>query len=342
MISRQSDKINDDFRLLGKELEKDYEVIYLCKTLENSIDAKLTKKIAYGMHIFTQLYHLATSKACVLDSYCMAASVLKHKKSLKIFQIWHSIGTLKQFGWQILNRAEGSDPKVAGLMKMHNNYDVVYCAGEAYKNVLAEGFNIAHSKIRIFTLPRVDLLKNESYIAQTQKSIYEKYPQLKEKQNVIYAPTFRKDDGQFEKHFQMLTESFDFEKFNLIVKLHPLSKIKIENDKIISDKCFSTFQMITVAHKFISDYSCVVYEAGINNIPLYFYNYDMDTYNDVRSLTIDYGSLPGFISSDPQEICQALNRDYDYDYLNGFIRKYIENTENCAQKMANDIKNTIK
>ena len=51
-------------------------------------------------------------------------------------QIWHSIGTLKQFGWQILHRKEGSNPVIAKTLKMHQNYDVVYCAGEAYKKIL--------------------------------------------------------------------------------------------------------------------------------------------------------------------------------------------------------------
>ncbi len=338
MISRQSNEINDDFRLLGAELEKDFQVVYLCKTLDGGIESSFKDKILYGFHIFTQMYHISTSKICVLDSYCIVASILKHKKELKIVQIWHSIGTLKQFGWQITDKGEGSSREIARVMKMHQNYDRVYCAGEAYKAAIAEGFNLPTEKFRIFTLPRIDLLKNEKYLSKTRADIFEKYPNLTEKENVVYAPTFRKDESEFNKNFEEFVKYFDFEKFNLIVKLHPLSKTTIDNDKVIFDRSFSTFEMITVADKFISDYSCVIYEAGVNNVPLYFYNYDFDKYKDVRSLTINYDELPGIKSGDPIELNKALSQDYDFNYLRSYIEKYIENTDNCAKKMANDIK----
>ncbi len=337
MISRQSNEVNDDFRLLGNELSKNFKVVYLCRTLDGGVNSNLITKINYAFHIFTQLYHLATSKICVLDTYCLAACVLKHKKNLKIVQIWHSIGTLKQFGWQILGRGEGSNPEIAKTMKMHKNYDVVYCAGEVYKKVLSEGFNLPVEKFRVFTLPRIDLLKNEDFINKTRADIFEKYPMLKEKENVVYAPTFRKDETDFNDAFQKLSDAFDFEKYNLILKLHPLSKVSVTNENVVLDKSFSTFQMIAIADKFISDYSCVVYEAGVKGVPLYFYNYDMSTYEDVRSLTIDYNDLPGVKTADAKELTAALNDDYDFEYLEKYIRKYVENTNDCAKKMAEDI-----
>ena len=338
MMSRQSNEINDDFRLLGTELEKKgYEVKYLCRTLDGGVNSTLFTKIGYGFHMFTQMYYLATSEICVLDTYCLVVSILKHKKSLKVAQIWHSIGTLKQFGWQILERAEGSNPEIAKTMKMHENYDVVYCAGEAYKEVLAEGFNMSPSKFHVCTLPRIDLLFDEKYQNDTKEKIYKKYPVLKEKPNVVYAPTFRKDETEFNKYFNELVNVFDFNKYNLVVKLHPLSKVAVNDSRVVYDTDFSTFQMISVADKFISDYSCVVYEAGVKNIPLYFYNYDMETYEDVRSLTINYNDLPGFKEQTAKGLVESLEKPYDYDYLKRYINKYVENTTDCAKKMAEDI-----
>ena len=338
MISRQSNEINDDFLLLGEEFkQKGYNVKYLCHTLDGGVNSSVFTKINYGFHMFTQMYHLATSEICVLDTYCLVVSILKHKKNLRIVQIWHSIGTLKQFGWQILGSKEGSSPVIAKAMKMHENYDAVYCAGEAYKDALAQGFNISPEKVRIFTLPRIDLLNDEAYQANVKKQIYSKYPALKNKPNVVYAPTFRKDESEFQKYFNELVNAFDFDKYNLIVKLHPLSKVTLDNKNAIIDNEFSTFQMISVADKFISDYSCVVYEAGVKNIPLYFYNYDMENYENVRSLTIDYNVLPGYKAKNAKELIESLSMPYDYDYLKSYINKYIENTENCAKKMAEDI-----
>ncbi len=337
MISRQSDNVNDDFRLLGEELSRKYEIVYLCKTLDGGEKSNLKTKIAYVAHMFVQMYHLATSKVCVLDSYSPVVSVLKHKKSLTVVQMWHSIGTLKKFGWQILDWGEGSKKETAVGMKMHNNYDVVYCSSVAYQHVLSEGFNVSDDVFKIFTLPRIDLLKNKEYLEETRRKIFEKYPVLKDKPNVIYAPTFRKDESAFNKYFNELVEAFDFEQYNLVVKLHPLSTVDATNDKVIFDKDFSTFQMFSVADKLISDYSCVIYEAGVMGIPLYFYNYDIDSYENSRGLTINYNDLPGYQENSAEALVRSFDLPYDKEYLKSFIKKYVVNTEKCAFKMAEDI-----
>lgn len=341
MISRQSNEVNLDFKLLGAELEKDFQVVYLCKTLDGGVDSTLFTKILYGLHMFVQMYHLATSKVCVLDSYSPVVSLLKHKSSLKVVQIWHSVGSLKQFGWQVVHRGEGTSPDVAAAMKMHNNYDVVYCAGNAYKSQLAAGFKVDESKLRIFTLPRIDMLFDESYLSGVRKKIFSKYPQLEDKCNIVYAPTFRKDESTFNEHLKSLVDSFDFEKYNLVVKLHPLSNLTVSDSRVIFDKDFSTFEMLSCADKLVSDYSCVIYEAGVKGIPLYFYNFDMEDYINRRGLTIDYNSLPGFKSSDAQILCESFEKEYDYDYHKSYMSAYVENTDACAYKMAEDIKTLV-
>ncbi len=342
MISRQSNEVNDDFRLLGEALEKKgVKVVYLCRTLDGGVNSTIFTKISYGFHLFTQMYHLATSRVCVLDSYCLTVSVLKHKKSLKVAQLWHTVGKMKQFGWQIIGKGEGSSPLIATTMKMHANYDVVYYASEDYKQVLVEGFNTPEDKFRKFTLPRIDLLNDDEYINKTRKEIFSKYPVLKDKPNVIYAPTFRKNENEFTENFNKLLDAFDFDKYNLIVNLHPLTKVKVNDSRVIVNSGFSTFQMLTCADKMISDYSCVVYEAGVKNIPLYFYNYDMNNYDVARGFVIDYSELPGYKEPDAKTLVQSLEKPYDYDYLKTFINKYVENVTDCTKKMAEDILSLI-
>lgn len=342
MISRQSNKINKDFELIGKKLEKKYKVIYLCKTLDGGVKSKTKTKILYGFHMFKQMYHLATSKVCILDSYCPTVSILKHKKSLTIVQMWHSIGTMKKFGWGILDKKEGSYSDIAKIMKMHKNYSVVYASSEAYKEHLSIGFNIPVEKIKTFTLPRIDLLNDKKYKEKTTKKIYKEYPQLKNKKNIIYAPTFRKNESDFNKYLNDLIKSFDFKKYNLILKLHPLSKVKVNNKKIIIDKKFSTFEMLTITDKLISDYSCVIYEAGILNIQLYFYNYDIKNYEVVRGLALDYNELPGYSEKSAKELINDFEKPYDMKYLKQFIKKYVANTKNCTDKIVKDIETYMK
>ena len=339
MISRQSNNMSLDFELIKEEIEshKKYKVVVLCKKLEGKEGAKIFELIKYGFHMFKQMYHIATSKAVILDSYCICVSILKHKKKLKVIQIWHSVGTMKKFGYDILDQEEGNSSKMAEALKMHKNYTYVLCAGEGYKHDLARQFNCDPKIIKLIPLPRLDLLSDKEYIKNTKDKIYKKYPVLKNKKNIVYVPTFRKDETEFKKHIDKLISLVDYKKYNLIIKLHPLSTVKINNKNVILAKEFNSMEMILVSDYVITDYSCILYEAGFINKALYFDAFDYDEYNHNRSLNIDYfNDLPGVVTKDINEILKAIEKDkYDYNKLNKFIKKYVNYNGNSAKKIYN-------
>ncbi|MGM9874569.1 MAG: CDP-glycerol glycerophosphotransferase family protein [Bacilli bacterium] len=345
MISRQSNSETIDFKLIRKEIEKHhkYKVIVLCKKLEGKENAKISSLISYAFNMLRQMYNLATSKVCIIDSYCICVSVLKHKKKLKIIQIWHSIGTMKKFGYEILDQEEGSSSKMAKVMKMHNNYDVVLCGGEGYIDDLCRGFNCKKDIIKVIPLPRVDEIIDRNKIIKLKKKIYSKYPKLKNKKNILYCPTFRKNEYNMKKYVQELIDKVDYSKYNLIIKLHPLSKINITDKRVILAPIFSSTDMISVSDYVITDYSCILYEAGLSHKPLYFYCFDYDEYNKNRSLNIDYyNELPGVVSKDINKILYSINNEkYDYIKLNKFIKKYININGNSSERIYRLIENLV-
>ena len=347
MISRQSNEETLDFRLLREEIEKEnnkIRVVVLCHKLEGGINASFAEKIKYGMHMLLQMHHIATSKVVILDTYCILISILKHKKSLKVIQMWHSMGTMKKFGYQILDREEGTKKEVANLMQMHKNYDYVFASSMAYSKQLAEGFGCEINKIRIFSLPRVDLLTSEEYKRQITSKIEEKYPKIFTKKNILYCPTFRKDEKQLEKEIYKMIEQVNFEQYNLIIKLHPLSKIKINNPNVIFDKYFTSMDMLFIADYVISDYSCIIYEVAILNIPLFFFAFDLQEYLNNRGLTIDYEKeVPGLVSKDAKEIIEAINNNkYNIKLVEQFRKKYVTNTKDCTKKIVEFVKELMK
>ncbi len=347
MISRQSDKINMDFKLLKEEIEKrhkDIKVKVLCHKLEGGEKANILEKLKYVFHCFKQMYCIATSKVVVLDSYCILISILKHKKNLTIIQMWHSMGTMKKFGYQILGLEEGTSKKTAQTMKMHQNYDYAFASSEAYAKYLAEGFGCDLDIIKIYSLPRVDLLTNQQYKENIQKEIIQKYPQIKEKKNILYCPTFRKNENNMSKRIEQLIKSVDRNKYNLILKLHPLSKLDINYNDVIYDKTFSSFDMMFVADYMISDYSCIIYEAAVLNIPLYFWAFDLEKYVKSRGLNIDYkNEVPGPVSENIVEILKDIEEDnYDYNRLKEFRKRYVPKTENCTKDIVDFIMNYIE
>lgn len=344
MISRQSNKESMDFRLVREELEKrdkNMKVVVLARMLDGGIDSTIMTKIKYVFHMFTQMYHIATSRVVILDSYCIVVSILKHKKRLRIIQMWHSMGTMKKFGYAVLGLNEGSNKAVAYAMNMHKNYDYIFASNEAYKEHLAMGFNYTTDNMKVFPLPRYDLLKDSEYQKKNKEDIIKKYPILKKKKNIIYCPTFRKQETGFQEALDELIKCVDTKKYNLIIKLHPLSTVKIDSveEGIIVDKSFSTFNMLSIADYVISDYSCVIYEAAILNIALYFYNFDMDLYEDNRGLAIDYyKELPGVISKTPDKIIKDIEQNnYDYLKLKKFTDKYVKPVKHATSDIVDFI-----
>lgn len=335
MMSRQSNYVNVDFRLLGDKLQEKYEVIYLCKTLDGKENAKVFTMISYGFHMFKQMYYLATSRVCILDTYIPVISILKHKKNLTIIQMWHSNGTMKNFGYSSLGKREGTLSSYAKVLKMHEGYSYVLCSGEGYVDHLVKGFHVSPDIIKIYSLPRLDLLTNIEYETNAKNKIFQKYPCLNNgKENVLYAPTFRKDEHDFNVYFKELVDSFDYDKYNLIIKLHPLSKVHVQSEKAIVDNSFSTFDMLFVTDKMISDYSCIIYEAGVRDIPLYFYAYDLSYYDYIRGLALDYKELPGYTENDAKKLVKDLDKKYDMNYYHEFMFKYVRYTKDCTLRLA--------
>ena len=333
-ISRQANSTSIDFKLLINELTAtlpNYQVVVLCK----KIDRGILNKIFYCFHIFKQMYHIATSKVVILDSYCITISILNHKKSLKVIQMWHAIGLMKKAGYSILNKKEGRDASLAQSLKMHKNYNYILVSSDNLKKSFKKVFNCTDKQLITLPLPRVDLLKSEEYHQNNKKLIYEKYPQMKNKKNILYVPTFRKNEKTHEEKIYELIDSIDFNKFNLVIKLHPLSKINISRNNVINDKYFSSMEMISTCDYVISDYSTIIYEAAIANKPLFFYAFDIETYKKNRGFFINYEKeVPGLITDNPKKIINAINNnDFDMHKVNIFLKKYVDmnNKSNTAE-----------
>ncbi len=341
MLSRQSNEPSVEFRMIRKGInlrDKSVKVVFLCHTLDGGVNSSLADKIKYVFHMFTQMYHIATSKVVVLDTYCMVISILNHKKELKVIQMWHSMGTMKKFGYTALDTKEGSRSELAHAMRMHENYDYIFASAESYKDHLAKGFNCDIEKILTMPLPRLDLLNSEKYAQKVQERIYREYPAFKEKPVILYCPTFRKEEEDFLKALKELTDAVDYENYNFVVKLHPLSKASVEGPAVSADG-FSSFEMLFAADYMISDYSCIVYEAAVRNIPLYFYNFDMGLYSNGRGLALDYEKeIPGPAAKDAGEIIASIEKkEYDMKALKKFADKYVTPAEHATKDIVDFI-----
>lgn len=326
MLSRQSNKPSIDFELIEKEILKrtnNVEVKILCKVLKKDIK----ERINYCFYILKCMYHIATAKVCILDGYSIPISILKHKKDLEIIQIWHASGAIKKFGYQSLNKKEGRGTEVARIMNMHKNYNHVMAPSNATAKFYEGAFGISEDKIFINGLPRLDYLLDENAGKEKIREFYKEYSNFKEnpKKTILYVPTFRKDFDCTEV-IRKIIQSIDFEKYNLIVKLHPLDKSDGVSEYIVNKK-YNTLDLLKISDYIITDYSAVAFEASILNKPLYFYVYDISEYKKARGLNVDlFEEMNNATSTNIKEIIKTIENDeYDYGELEKFKNKYMGN-----------------
>lgn len=278
-----------------------------------------------------QVFYLATSKAVLLDSYCIAVSLLDRRIKAPVIQMWHAMGNMKKFGYTALGEGEGSSFSTAHAFKMHHGYDAVLISSKSFLNDFAAGFNVDPSIVLEAPLPRADLLIDSEYVKQRRELILKKFPSLKKKKNIVYCPTFRKAPAPNEaKAMEQLINAVNFEKFNFIYKAHPVSTQRFEDKRVLQD-C-GNYDMLYIADYVISDYSTVIYEAGLLNVPVYLYAYDWDTYQEKRSLNIDIEKdVPTLFTNDPKKIMKAIETDdFNHKKYQQFIHNNVRIPENAS------------
>ncbi len=347
IISRESNTRTLDIAMLEAELlRRGMNVTVLSKLLTKE---KSIKALGYLGYVIRQEAAILAADVVVLDTYCIPASMIPHRKGTKVIQMWHALGAIKKFGWQTVGKEGGSSGKVARLMRMHHGYDYVVCASDVTADHFSEAFRTDRSKIIKYGLPRIDYIKSvaagerhEDMLAK----ITAKYPQLKNgKKTVVYAPTFRRGKTV---DVQSLVYALGADRYNIVVKLHPLYRGNFaaagDGANVIYDDDFTSFDWLAAADMIISDYSSLVIEATLADKPLFIYAYDLDEYEENTGLNIDFDSEPisPYVFRDAGKLAKAIaaaaDGDYDMDALSAFRDRYIDiDTGNCTAALADYI-----
>lgn len=321
LISRQQDTPSLDFQLLIQEFERAYpgwDIDVLCYEFHTSF----SKKIGYFGHAFTQMRHIAQSKLVIVDTYCIPVSVLRHKPELRVIQMWHALGSLKKFGYSILDVGEGSSSDIARIMRMHANYDAVLASSAASAPAFAEAFDVPLEAVRVAPLPRVDALRDNALMGRKKERLIAKYPELADGKNVLFAPTFQKGQAFAADE---LHKYFARNGYNLIPKPHPVALTGSDTSaqRYASD---SAFDFLSVADYLITDYSSIMFEAGVADVPVFLLAPDLEKYTQERNFYIDFArEVPCHISASFDELLTDLD-DFngDQSQLRAFTAKYVE------------------
>jgi CDP-glycerol glycerophosphotransferase (TagB/SpsB family) len=301
LVSRLYSTTSQDFATLQTEVTKQdpgAAVVVL--------NHRNTNSLGVPFQMLSEMYHLATARACITDSYIAAISVLRHKPGLIVVQIWHALGAIKRFGLAALDSAEGRPSRFAHSMRMHSGYDWVIAGGPPMVEPFAECFGVPAEQVLPIGTPRIDRLADKAAQERRRDRIQTAHPEVGQRPLVLYAPTFRK--GGEPVQVEPLLDALAPTDFDVVVALHPLDARDFSTwPGVIQDAKITTPEWLAVADAVVTDYSSLVFDAAVAGVPLYFYVYDLDDYRDRRGLFLDIDrDLPGPVERDAAALAKAI------------------------------------
>jgi CDP-ribitol ribitolphosphotransferase len=297
---------------------------YTFYLIQNQRNFNKTSIKQYTFYNLIALYHLATSKFIFADTAFL--SFLSKRSEQKNIQLWHGAGAFKKFGLSELKYK-----KVKYKMNQYNEIDLLTISSDNILEIYKEAFGIEEEKIKNLGIPRADVFFKEKEKIKIKELFFKKYPKLKNKRIIMYAPTFRdntKDYFSLELDISLMKEKLERLNYILLLRLHP----SIKKDNISVDNKFSfdfskyeqVSDLLVVSDILISDYSSIIFEFSIMKKPILFYAYDVEEYIKDRGFYYDYYDfIPNKISYTTEEIIKAvINQEWDLERIEKFARYF--------------------
>lgn len=336
-LSRQENSLSLDFRLLRDELasrEDGIDIKAVCSRITGDEKGGMLR---FAKDMLRSMSLLATSRVAVLDAYWPAVSLLNHKKSLTVIQMWHAMGKIKKSGHQTLGKESGRNETVARAMRMHEGYDYIIAGGRAWNRFYCESFSVSEDKLVNCGLPRTDYL-----IATEEKNrqrFFAAYPELADKMIIVYAPTFRRG---IDLNWQELAlEVSGIDGAALLVMPHPNQNISLTEEMtgrgIYMPADFRSVETLPVADYLITDYSAIAVEAAVLNVKTLYFVPDYEEYTEKNGMNIDlFDEMPGLVFREAGPIREIIEGNkYRDSALASYREKFLpEQLGSSTEKIA--------
>ncbi|MFJ7745074.1 CDP-glycerol glycerophosphotransferase family protein [Peribacillus sp. NPDC097295] len=289
------------------------------------------------------IYHLATSKWIIMDNYFGFLSAVTFKKPVICVQVWHAAGAVKKFGAKDPSVQARSTRARKRFLNVYQQFDYVTTGSEKMAEIYQESFQLPDSRILRTGIPRTDFFFNEEAKQDARQALLTKYPELKNKKIILYAPTFRNADlnsGNIALDLALLFKELQSEDYAILLKLHPA--VKTEHDlehkfpgfvyPVTGD--FHVNELLISTDLLITDYSSIPFEFSILQKPMIFFAYDLQEYEEERGFWEDYpSSMPGPIATTTEELLEKIRAaDYQLEKVDLFNQKWNQYSDGDSSK----------
>lgn len=306
-------------------LDKSKKVVFSFKS------AKRANKSRSVPSYIRLAYHLATAGTVFCDDFQPYLYHVRYDDRTRLVQLWHACGHFKTVGFGRI----GTVDAVAPYSNDHKRYTDVIVASDSDIPVYAEAFGIPDERVKSYGIPRHDWLLDPQWQAGKKAVFQQTFPAAAGKRVIVFAPTFRgagKSTAWYDYSridFAKLTEFCRSNGFFFIFKMHPfisaLPQLPEGSEDVFADGSAirEINDILPSTDYLITDYSSVVYEAALLNIPTLYFAYDLEEYISSRSFYEPYEEfVSGRIVRTFDELLQALgNNDCGADLLEEFRKK---------------------
>lgn len=323
-LSDSRETLTGNFYYIHEKIKEDYKIrTHFYKSTQVKHNKKAICK------------DMAVSKYILVDDFYPLIYPIPLRKSTKLIQVWHALGAFKTVGFA----RKGNKDKYS---MTHRNYTDAIVSSDCIRKDYAKAFRMNVKDIHSIGIPRTDVFFDEEYKEKTRERLYNKYPLLKDKKVILFAPTFRGNNihNAYYDYDKLSFETFKNElqeQYVCIFKMHPFVKNKpLENldsdfyldltdEREINDLLFITDILIT-------DYSSVIFEAALLNIKTIFFAYDLNEYISNRDFFYSYETYTyGSVVKNENELFDAIRYgENDALKLNEFKNKFISSCDGCS------------
>ena len=322
-ISLRRDDISGNFAFVYNKIKdnKNLDINFILN--EHTIADMSFKEIRH----FTKA--CATSKVVILDEFTPQIHYIDLREQTKLIQLWHACGAFKTFGFTRLSKPQGSPQPT----RNHRSYNYVTVSSSYCKKCHSEGFGISTDKVVPTGIPRTDVFFDDEYKKLAQEKFYAEHPTFKDKKIILFAPTFR---GMVKETAFYPTEMFDLntvckklpDNYVFIVKHHPFVSDKQPIPEKYKDRIIDLSEdtelndLLFVTDAIITDYSSLVFEASLLDIPMIFYVFDLEKYINDRDFYFDFKLFaPGKIVYSQEQLIDVIDKE---DYCTEKIKPFAD------------------
>lgn len=269
------------------------------------------------------IFNISTCKYIMLDDFSKITSYMRVRKNQELVQLWHGPGAYKKFGHS--RAKDGGDMKNATIHPGYKRYTKAIVSSEDIRECYAEAFSITVDKVHATGFPRTDMFFDKKIMKEKSKKMLEKYPFMKNKKVILFAPTYRGTKvSDADYGFDKLDLDKIYKKFKdeyvFIFKWHPalynnilngtkkgydLEKYKGFYQDLSDERDIN--ELLLVSDILITDYSSVIFDWAFLNKPIIYFAYDKEDYENGRGLYFPFEEyIFGDVATDSKELIKSI------------------------------------